>query len=117
VYERYLSRANMENLIKESKVNFDAYHMPCLSFRANHAYLLLLLIAQNLLRWVALVTKPDKPHYAKKLRRKFIFSAGKLVSHAGQIALRVTEKFKLEVDRLLAGWQLHPAINSAFSTG
>lgn len=26
----------MENFIKEAKVNFDAYHLPCLSFKANH---------------------------------------------------------------------------------
>jgi hypothetical protein len=117
VYSRYLTRAFIENSIKESKTNFDAYHMPCLSFKANHAYLLLLLIAQNLLRWVALVTKPEKPHYAKKLRRKFIFNPGKLVSHAGQVCLRVTETFKKEVDRLVEGWQYNPEISSAFSTG
>ena len=90
--------------------------MPCLSFKANHAYLLFLLIAQNLLRWISLIHKPDKPHYAKKLRRKFIFNPGKLVSHAGQVCLRVTEKFKEEVDRLVEGWQLNPKINPAFST-
>jgi hypothetical protein len=104
IYSRYLVRANIENGIKESKTNFDAYHMPCLSFKANNAYLLLLLIAQNLLRWIALLTKPEKPHYAKKLRRKFIFNPGKLVSHAGQVALRVTEKFKQEVDIMLERW-------------
>ena len=61
IYSRYLVRANIENGIKESKTNFDAYHMPCLSFKANNAYLLFLLIAQNLLRWIALLTKPEKP--------------------------------------------------------
>lgn len=115
VYARYLTRANMENFIKEAKTNFDAYHMPCLKFNANQAYLLMLLTAQNLLRWVALITKPDKPHYAKKLRRKFIFNPGKLVSHAGQITLRVTEKFKKEVDLIRQGWQLDP--QPAFSSG
>jgi hypothetical protein len=117
VYSRYFPRANVENSIKESKTNFDAYHMPCLSFKANHAYLLFLLIAQNLLRWIALIHKPDKPHYAKKLRRKFIFNPGKLVTHSRQVCLRVTEKFKEEVDRLVEGWQLNPETNSAFSTG
>jgi len=100
VYERYLMRANMENFIKDAKMGFDAYHFPCLAMRANHAYLLMILIAQNLLRWVSLITKPEKPHYAKKLRRKFIFQAGKLVSHARQLTLYVTKKLKEEVERL-----------------
>lgn len=108
IYSRYLMRANMENFIKEAKVNFDAYHLPCLSFKANHAFLLLLLIAANILRWVSLITKPDKPLYAKKLRRKFIFQAGRLVSHARQLTLKVSQKFKQEVEKLKEGWQAHP---------
>ncbi len=48
-------------------MNFDAYHLPCLSFEANHAFLLLLLTAFNLLRWIAVITKPDKPHYANEI--------------------------------------------------
>ncbi|NJM09424.1 MAG: hypothetical protein HC883_00540 [Bdellovibrionaceae bacterium] len=62
------------------------------------------MIAQNMLRWVSLLTKPDKPFYAKKLRRKFIFQAGKLVSHARQLTLKVSLKFKEEVDRLKEAW-------------
>ncbi len=108
VYSRYLMRANMENFIKEAKVNFDAYHLPCLSFKANHAFLLLLLTAANLLRWVSVITKPDKPLYAKKLRRKFIFQAGRLVSHARQLTLKVSKKFKEEVDRLREAWEAKP---------
>lgn len=100
MYERYLLRSNMENFIKEAKVNLDAYHMPCLSFAANHAFLLLILIAQNILRWVSLSVKPDKPMYAKKLRRKFIFQPGKVVKHARQLALKVSKKFKQEVELL-----------------
>lgn len=108
VYERYLARANMENFIKDAKMGFDAYHFPCLSMRANHAYLLFILIAQNLLRWVSLITKPNKPHYAKKLRRKFIFEAGKLVSHARQLSLYVSQKFKQEVEKLKEAWGRQP---------
>lgn len=110
VYERYLTRANMENFIKEAKVNFDAYHLPCLSFKANHAFLLFIMIAQNMLRWVSLLTKPDKPFYAKKLRRMFIFQAGKLTKHAGQLVLKVSQKFKEEVERLKEAWGLPETI-------
>jgi hypothetical protein len=100
VYERYLLRANMENFIKEAKVALDAYHLPCLSFAANHAFLLFILIAQNILRWVSLSYRPDKPMYAKKLRRKFVFQPGKLVKHARQLLLKVSKKFKQEVELL-----------------
>jgi hypothetical protein len=108
VYSRYLTRAHMENFIRDAKEGYDAYHMPCLDFKANHAYLLLLLIAQNILRWVSLLTKPDKPHFAKKLRRKFIFNPGKLTSHGRQIVLRVSEKFLKEVKNLTEAWGLEP---------
>ena len=108
IYSRYQMRANMENFIKEAKVNFDAYHLPCLSFKANHAFLLLLLIAANILRWVSLITKPDKPLYAKKLRRKFIFQAGRLVSHARQLTLKVSHQFFQEVEKLKEAWGQKP---------
>jgi hypothetical protein len=51
----------------------------------------LALIAHNMIRWIALMDAPDRPHYSKKIRRKYIFNAGKLVYHAGQWALRVME--------------------------
>lgn len=112
IFERYLVRSDMENFIKEAKMNFDAYHLPCLKFNANHAFLLLLLIAFNILRWVSLVHKLDKPFYAKKLRKKFIFQAAKFVSHAKQLWLKVSKKFKEEVDRFKEAWGLQPAIVS-----
>lgn len=117
IYERYSQRANMENFIKEAKMNFDAYHLPCLSFKANHAFLLLLLVAFNLLRWIAVITKPDRPHYAKKLRRSFIFQAGKIQFRSRQIYLKVSEKFFKEVQRLLEAWESQPVrIFPQFST-
>jgi len=108
VIESYRKRANIENHIKEYKINFDAKHLPCLKFKANHAYMLFVLTAHNLLRWVALIDSPTKPLYAKKLRRKFIFHPGKLVSHARRLTLKVSKKFKEEVDRLEEAWGLEP---------
>ena len=110
LYSRYQKRANMENFMKDAKMGFDAYHLPCLKFNANHAYFLFLLIAQNMLRWVAVLSQPSKPHYAKKLRRKFIFNAGKVVSHARSLTLQVSEHFKKEVEKLEAAWGLMPDI-------
>lgn len=108
VYSRYLIRANMENFIKEAKMNFDAYHLPCLSFKANHAFMLMLLVSFNILRWVSLITKPDKPLYAKKLRRKLIFQAGRLVSHARQFTFKVSHEFFQEVTKLKEAWGQKP---------
>lgn len=108
VYSRYQKRANMENFMKDAKMGFDAYHFPCLKFNANHAYFLFLLIAQNMLRWVAVLSQPNKPHYAKKLRRKFIFNAGKVVSHARSLTLKVSENLIKEVKKLEEAWGLRP---------
>lgn len=108
VIETYRKRANIENHIKEYKINFDAKHLPCLKFNANKAYMNFVLIAHNLLRWVALIDSPTKPLYAKKLRRKFIFHPGKLVKHARTLTLKVSKQFKQEVDRLTEAWELGP---------
>jgi hypothetical protein len=56
---------------------------------ANHAWVLLAQIAHNMIRWIAMMDSPDHPHYSKKIRKKYMFTAGRLVSHAGSITLRV----------------------------
>lgn len=108
IYERYKKRANLENFIKEAKMNFDAYHLPCLSFKANHAFMLLLLVSFNILRWVSLITKPDKPLYAKKLRRKFVFQPGKLHYRSRQWFLQIPDKLYKEVQLLKEAWESKP---------
>lgn len=108
VYENYAKRANMENFIKEAKMYFDAYHLPCLSFRANHTFMLLLLVAFNILHWISLITKPDRPFYAKKLRRKFILQVGKLNYRSRQWFMQVPEKFYKEVQQLKEAWESQP---------
>jgi hypothetical protein len=93
VIEHHNKRGNAENFIKEEKYGFDLLHFPCLSFTANYAFGLLAQVAHNILRWVALVQKPDKPHFSKKLRRKFIYIPGKVVSHARQLFLKIPTRF------------------------
>jgi hypothetical protein len=105
VVEAYRPRAEMENQIKEFKINFDAKHLPCLKKSANEVYFLLVLTAQNLIRWVALLDRPDKPHYAKKIRRKLINAPAQLFTGGGQLALRVKEKFLKEVQRFQERWR------------
>jgi hypothetical protein len=51
VVEAYRPRAEVENQIKEFKINFDAKHLPCLKKSANEVYFLFVLVSQNLIRW------------------------------------------------------------------
>jgi hypothetical protein len=116
VMEFYLKRGNAENFIREEKYGFDLLHMPCLSMNANFAYLQLAMVAHNLLRWVALVQKPDKPHFSKKIRRRYIYIPGKIIQHARQLILKIPVRFYEEVQRLKLGLRFHPE-QPAFASG
>jgi Transposase DDE domain group 1 len=107
VIEAYRPRAEMENQIKEFKINFDAKHLPCLKKDANETYFLFVLIAQNLIRWAAVLDRPDKPHYAKKIRRKLINAPAQLLTGGRQFALRVKEKFLKEARAFTERWRSH----------
>lgn len=111
VVEFHNKRGNAENFIREEKYGYDLKHFPCLKLKANYAYGLLAMVAHNILRWVAIVERPHKPHFSKKLRRRFIFIPGKVVQHARSLCMKVPERFFKEVQRLRRGWQLplHPA--------
>lgn len=59
-----------------------------------------------MIRWIALMEAPDKPHYAKKIRSKYLFLAGRLVSHAGSLVLRVMKStYERGLKILREGWQ------------
>ena len=73
VFVHHQGRGTMENFIREDKNAYDLKHFPCLKLKANHAYAMLAMVAHNLLRWVALVMKPEKPQFAKKLREAWRF--------------------------------------------
>ena len=111
VIEHHNKRGNTENFIREEKYGYDLKHFPCQKLKANHAYGLLAMVAHNILRWCAIIEKPHKPHFAKKLRRRFIYIPGKVVRHARQLCMKIPERFFKEVQRLRKGWQLdlHPA--------
>jgi hypothetical protein len=111
VVEHHNKRGNAENFIRDDKYGYDLKHFPCLKLKANHAYGLLAMVAQNILRWCAIIERPHKPHFAKKLRRRFIFIPGKVIQHARQLCMKIPERFFKEVQRLREGWQLplHPA--------
>lgn len=98
--ELHQKRGNMENFIREEKYSYDLKHFPCQKLDANRAYGLLAQVAHNMLRYVSVLMKPDKPHYSKKLRKRFIFHAGKVVKTARQLFLKITEAGYEEVMRL-----------------
>ncbi len=111
VIEHHNRRGNAENFIREEKYGFDLKHFPCLKLNANWAFGLLAQVAHNILRWCAVIDRPHKPHFSKKLRRRFIYIPGKVVEHARQVCMKIPERFFKEVQRLRLAWQLplHPA--------
>jgi hypothetical protein len=104
VIEHHAQRATCENFIREGKYGYDLKHLPCLKMNANRAYGLLAMVAHNLLRWVSLTMKPDKPHFAKKLRKRFVFYPGKILYRSRQIILKIVEQGFKEVMKLRETW-------------
>jgi hypothetical protein len=112
----YLKRGNAENFIREEKYGYDLKHFPCLELGANHAFGQLALVSHNLLRWIAVIQKPDKPHFSKKIRRRFVYIPGKVVLHARQVFLKIPVRFYEEVKRLRLGLRFNPD-QPAFASG
>jgi len=79
VLEHHSRRGNAENFIREKKIHLDPKHFPCLRMNANYGYGLIATVAYNFLRIIARLDSPDKPHFAKKLREKYIYIPGKVV--------------------------------------
>ena len=115
VIQRHNKRGNVENFIREEKYGYDLKHFPCQKLRANYAFGLLAMIAHNILRWIAIIEKPEKPHYSKKLRRRFVFIPGKVIQHARQVIMKVPLHFFKEVNRLREALQLSPHPACGFS--
>lgn len=118
IVEHHQARANCENFIRDSKYGYDLHHYPCLKMNANRAYGMLAMVAHNLLRWVSLMMKPDKPLFAKKLRKRFIFYPGKILYRSRQIILRIVDHGYQEVMRLRETWGFtSEKISPHFSSG
>lgn len=115
ILEFHQGRGNMENFIREGKINYDLKHFPCQSLRANHAYGLLALVAHNFLRAMAILMRPDKPHFAKKLRKLFIQIPGRLVRGSGYFRMKIPARFYEEVMLMFTRWQetFNPARSTA----
>jgi hypothetical protein len=112
----YMKRGDAERFIREEKYGFDLLHMPCLAMNANAAFLQLAMVAHNLLRWIALVQRPDKPHFSKKIRRRYVYIPGKVIHHARQVFLKIPVRFYAEVRRLKEALQFKPGADNPLSS-
>jgi hypothetical protein len=94
------AKANVENRIKEAKLGLGADNLPCRGFHANWAYLLITLIAYNLLAWLKLLALPagERASYAKRLRFRFIAVAATVGRSGRWLVLRLSAGYPLLAD-------------------
>lgn len=118
VLEHHAKRGNSENFVKEEKYNFKLKNFPCQKLLANHAWILLAQVAHNMIRWIAMMDRPEKPHYSKKIRNKYVFIAGRVVSHAKTITLRVMRSvYERGLKNLAEGWQFPETVAAQWVPG
>lgn len=83
-----------ENKIKELKNGFNMSYMPTSSFEANAFYFAIGTLAHNLfLLFKQILDKNLQHHTVKTIRYKLYHIAGKVISHARQVILKVNEQF------------------------
>lgn len=94
------AKANVENRIKEAKLGLGLDNLPSQSFHANWAYLLITLLASNLLTWLKLIALPERERssYAKRLRFRFIAVAGTVGRSGRRLVLRLSAGYALLAD-------------------
>jgi Transposase DDE domain group 1 len=97
-------KANVENRIKEAKLGRGLDNLPCHSFHANWAYLLITLLAYNLLTWLKLLALPEEERssYAKRLRFRFIAVAATVGRSGRRLVLRLQAAYPLLGDFVAA---------------
>jgi len=98
------AKANVENRIKEAKLGLGLDNLPSQRFHANWAYLLVTLIAYNLLCWLKLLALPERERgsYAKRLRFRFIAVAASVGRSGRRLVLRLSADYALLADFLRA---------------
>lgn len=80
-----------ENRIKELKIGFSMEYMPCGTTKANAVFFRIGVLAYNLFRLFKMVAMPMEwaKHTVQTIRWKFYQTAGKLITHAGQMWFKV----------------------------
>jgi hypothetical protein len=93
-------KANVENRIKEAKLALGLDNLPCERFHANWAYLLVTLLAYNLLAWLKLLALPERERgsYSKRLRSRFIAVAATVGRSGRRLVLRLSASYALFAD-------------------
>jgi Transposase DDE domain group 1 len=91
------AKANVENRIREVKLGLGLDNLPCRGFHANWAYLLVTLLAYNLLCWLRLLALPERERtsHAKRLRFRFIATAGTVGRSGRRLVLRLSAGYAL----------------------
>ena len=91
------AKANVENRIKEAKLGLGLDNLPCRGFHANWAYLLVTLLAYDLLCWLKLLALPERERssYAKRLRFRFIAVAATVGRSGRRLILRLAAGYPL----------------------
>jgi hypothetical protein len=98
VAKRYEGRAGVEPLIAEWKNGWGIGEMPCWDFKANHAAMLIKLLAHNLMRRFVRAVAPRLARARWRiewLRRALINVAGKLVRTGRRWILNVPQRSEL----------------------
>jgi hypothetical protein len=82
-----------ENRIKELKIGFGMERMPCGQFRANAVFFRIGVIAYNLYKLFVnnILDKSWQKYQVQTVRWRLYQKAGKVVSHAGQIHLKISD--------------------------
>lgn len=94
------AKANVENRIREAKLGLGLDNLPCRGFHANWAYLLVTLLAYDLLVWLKLLALPqgERGSYAKRLRFRFIAVAATVGRSGRRLVLRLQAGYPLLAD-------------------
>jgi len=94
ILDFHQGRGNMENFIREGKINYDST-LPLPILKRHHVLWAFALVAHNFLGpWR--FSSADKPHFAKKLRRQMsIFRSS--VKGSGYFRMKIPHKFYKEV--------------------
>ena len=82
---------------RKQKLGLGLDNLPCKSFHANWAYLLVTLLAFNLLAWLKLLALPEgeRTSYAKRLRFRFIAIAATVGRSGRRLVLRLSAGYPL----------------------
>ena len=89
VLKHHLARGGAENYIEEFKNGIGARHLPCQSFIANWAWLVIAQLAYNIAQFFKLLVLPTRKHHyqLKKLRLHWFCVAARIIRSGRRITI------------------------------